>query len=41
MADIIKQDGEIFGNYYSRINDLILKTKQKVINIEIIFWKIN
>ena len=31
MADIIKQDGEIFGNYYSRINDLILKTKQKVI----------
>ncbi len=31
MADIIKQDDKVFGNYYSRINDLILKTKQKVI----------
>ena len=30
MSDIVKQD-EVFGNYYNRINSLILKTKQNVV----------
>lgn len=30
MSDIVKQD-EIFGNYYNKINLLILKTKQNVV----------
>ena len=30
MRDIVKQD-EVFGNYYDRINSLILKTKQNVV----------
>jgi len=30
MSDIVKQD-ELFGNYYNKINSLILKTKQNVI----------
>ena len=32
MSDIVKQD-EVFGNYYNRINSLILKTKQNVVKI--------
>ena len=28
MSDIVKQD-EVFGNYYNRINSLILKDKTK------------
>ena len=31
MANIINQNNEVFGNYYNRINELILKTKQNVI----------
>ena len=30
MGDIVKQD-EVFGNYYNRINTLILKTKKNVV----------
>lgn len=30
MNNIVKQD-EVFGNYYNRINSLILKTKQNVV----------
>ena len=30
MSNIVKQD-EVFGNYYNRINALILKTKQNVV----------
>lgn len=30
MSNIVKQD-EVFGNYYNRINSLILKTKQNVV----------
>ena len=30
MSDIVKQD-EVFGNYYNRINTLILKTKKNVV----------
>lgn len=30
MDDIVKQD-EVYGNYYNRINSLILKTKQNVV----------
>lgn len=30
MSDIVKQD-EVFGNYYNKINSLILKTKQNVV----------
>ncbi len=30
MSKIVKQD-ELFGNYYNKINSLILKTKQNVI----------
>ena len=29
MADLIEQNNQVFGNYYDRINNLILKTKQK------------
>lgn len=31
MADLIEQNNQIFGNYYDRINNLILKTKQQVV----------
>lgn len=31
MADLIEQNNQIFGNYYDRINNLILKTKQNVV----------
>lgn len=31
MADLTTQNDKIFGNYYNRINQLILKTKQNVI----------
>ena len=31
MANIINQNNDVFGNYYNRINELILKTKQNVI----------
>ena len=31
MADLIEQNNKIFGNYYDRINNLILKTKQNVV----------
>ena len=27
MADLIEQNNQIFGNYYDRINNLILKNK--------------
>ncbi len=30
MSDIVKQD-EVFGNYYNKINTLILKTKKNVV----------
>ena len=30
MNDIVRQD-EVFGNYYNRINTLILKTKKNVV----------
>ena len=30
MSNIIKENNEIFGNYYNKINKLILKTKQNV-----------
>ena len=30
MSNIMKENNEIFGNYYNKINNLILKTKQKV-----------
>ena len=29
MADLIEQNNQVFGNYYDRINNLILKTKQR------------
>lgn len=28
MADFIEQNNQVFGNYYNRINNLIIKTKQ-------------
>ena len=31
MADLIEQNNRIFGNYYDRINNLIVKTKQNVV----------
>ena len=31
MADLIEQNNQVFGNYYDRINNLILKTKQNVV----------
>lgn len=31
MADLINKNNEVFGNYYNRINELILRTKQHVI----------
>ncbi len=31
MTDIIKQNNEVFGNYYNRIDALILNTKQNVV----------
>ena len=31
MANLIEQNNQIFGNYYDRINNLILKTKQNVV----------
>ena len=31
MANIMKQDDQVFGSYYNRINNLILRTKQNVI----------
>ena len=31
MNDLIKQNNEVFGNYYNRINELILKTRQNVV----------
>lgn len=31
MADLIEQNNQIFGNYYDRINNLILKTKKNVV----------
>ena len=31
MLSIIKQNEEIFGNYYNRINQLVLKTKHNVV----------
>ena len=31
MADLIEKNNQIFGNYYDRINNLILKTKQNVV----------
>lgn len=31
MTNIMKQDEQVFGSYYNRINNLILRTKQKVI----------
>ena len=31
MADLIEKNNQVFGNYYDRINNLILKTKQNVV----------
>ena len=31
MVDLIEQNNQVFGNYYDRINNLILKTKQNVV----------
>ncbi len=31
MADLIEQNNQVFENYYDRINNLILKTKQNVV----------
>lgn len=31
MSDLIEKNNQVFGNYYDRINDLILKTKQNVV----------
>ena len=31
MADLIEQNNQVFGNYYDRINNLILKIKQNVV----------
>lgn len=39
MDNIIEQDNQVFGNYYNKINNLILKTKQNVaknINYEMV-----
>mgnify|MGYP003232248578 CR=1 FL=1 len=46
MADLIEQNNQIFGNYYDRINNLILKTKQNVVKninfemVELYFEKV-
>ena len=31
MNDIIEQNNQVFGNYYNKINNLILRTKQNVV----------
>ena len=31
MVDVINQNNEVFGNYYNKINNLILRTKQNVV----------
>ena len=31
MNDLIKQNNQVFGNYYNKINNLILRTKQNVV----------
>ena len=31
MSDLIEKNNKVFGNYYDRINNLILKTKQNVV----------
>ena len=31
MADLINENNEVFGDYYNRINELILRIKQNVI----------
>ena len=39
MDSIMEQNNQVFGNYYNKINDLILKTKQNVaknINYEMV-----
>ncbi len=39
MDNIMEQNNQVFGNYYNKINDLILKTKQNVaknINYEMV-----
>ena len=39
MNNIIEQNNQVFGNYYNKINNLILRTKQNVaknINYEMV-----
>ena len=31
MNNIIEQNNQVFGNYYNKINNLILRTKQNVV----------
>ena len=31
MNNIIEQNNQVFGSYYNRINNLILRTKQNVV----------
>lgn len=31
MTNLTKQNNKVFGNYYDRINNLILKAKQNVV----------
>lgn len=31
MNDLIEQNNQVFGNYYNKINNLILRTKQNVV----------
>lgn len=31
MNNLIKQNNQVFGNYYNKINNLILRTKQNVV----------
>ena len=38
MNNIIGQNNQVFGNYYNRINNLILRTKQNVVKILILKW---
>ena len=38
MDSIMEQNNQVFGNYYNKINDLILKTKQNVAKILIMKW---